>query len=302
MPTYREYSARLDSMGGMRRVTSTMKMVAASHLHRAQAELKRAGPYGLALAALLRNLQPDQEERAANRLLAGAARADGALLVVVTSDRGLCGACNANVQRAARRWTGETRARFRSLRAVFVGRKGRLALQRDIEARGETRPMPAHPSLAEALALARTVTAAFRKGHYDEVYLAHNLFVSPFVSHAHVDRLLPVAWPPPDEAAGRPAPALKDATRLPSGPAPLFEPDRARLLEQALLRWIEFRVFEALLHSVAAEHAARVIAMENATTNLRRLEAELTQLRNRARQASITNELAEIVGGAEALA
>jgi len=288
MPTYREYSAQLASMGGMRRVTSTMKMVAASHLRRAQTELKKSDAYGRELAALL--LDAEQPQLRTHRLLTEPKQAHNGLLIVVTSNRGLCGAYNANVVRTARRWIEAERGRFRILRAVFLGRKGHLALRRDIEMRGsDPWPMAAHPSPAEALQIGRPVSQDFLEGRYDEVHLIGNRFVSAALSRVQVERLLPVHLPP------RPAGARAAAT-------PLREPDSDHLLEQILLQWFDYRIFEAMQHSVTGEHAARVLAMENASNNLRRLESELTLLRNRARQASITKELAEIVGGAEALA
>ena len=288
MPTYREYSAQLTSMGGMRRVTSTMKMVAASHLFRAQADLKKSMPYGRELANLLLDMQ--QPEQRNHRLLAEPTQAHNGLLVVVTSNRGLCGAFNANVIRAARRWTDTEWQRFRILRAAYLGRKGHVGLRKDIEMRGnEPFPMPAHPASAEALLIANRIGQDFLEGRYDEVHLVFNRFVSPMVSRTEIDRILPVRLPPRPAGTRRVAPQIR-------------EPDSDLLLEQILQQWLVYRVFEAMLHSVACEHAARVVAMENATTNLRRLESELTLLRNRARQAAITKELAEIVGGAEALA
>ena len=287
MPSYREYGVRLASMGGMRRVTSTMKMVAASHLFRAQAELKRSQAYGRKLASLLQDMQPPQVR--GHRLLAEPAQTLNGLLIVVTSNRGLCGAYNANVTRAAKRWIETARPRFKILRGTFLGRKGHLLLRRDIETRGEPLGMAAHPSPAEALRLGRPISRAFCEGRYDEVYLAYNRFVSPMVSKTEVQRVLPISIP-----------AMAPGTR--PNPPEIREPDSDALLDEILLQWFDFCLFEAMQHSVAGEHAARVVAMENATTNLRRLESELTLLRNRARQASITKELAEIVGGAEALA
>ncbi|MEI8243195.1 MAG: ATP synthase F1 subunit gamma [bacterium] len=287
MPTYREYTARLASMGGMRRVTSTMKMVAASHLHRAQSDLKKSEAYGRELASLLLDIQQPEHRR--HRLMAEPVQAQNGLLIVVTSNRGLCGAFNANVIRAARRWTDTERKRFRILRAAFLGRKGHLGLRKDIEMRGtEPFPMTAHPTATEAMQIASRIGQDFLEGRYDEVHLVFNRFISPMVSRTEVERILPVRLPP------RPAGSRPAASQI-------LDPDSDRLLEQILKQWQIFRIYEAMLHSVTGEHAARVVAMENATSNLRRMESELTLLRNRARQAAITKELAEIVGGAEAL-
>ena len=288
MPTYREYNARLASMGGMRRVTSTMKMVAASHLHRAQTDMKKATPYGQALANLL--LDVHQPEFLRHRLMAEPVQSRNALLIVVSSNRGLCGAFNSNVIRAAKRWADAERSRFSSLQGTFIGRKAQVGLRKDLEMRG-TQPftMTAHPTSNEAVQISQEINLDFMEGRYDEVHLVFNRFVSPMVSKTEVERLLPI--------------------RLPARPAghrtaldPIREPDGDRLEEQIIQQWVVYRIFEAMLHSVSCEHAARVVAMENATSNLRQLELEITLLRNRARQASITKELAEIVGGAEALA
>ena len=288
MPTYREYNARLASMGGMRRVTSTMKMVAASHLFRAQADMKKADAYGRELASLL--LDVHEPEFLRHRLMAEPAQTHNGLLIVVTSNRGLCGAFNSNVIRASKRWTETERKRFRILRGAYIGRKGQVGLRKDLEMRGDDPfPMTAHPSSTEALRIARQITQDFMESRYDEVHLVFNRFVSPMVSHTELDRILPVRLP------ARPK-GFRGAT------SPIREPNSERLQEQILQQWVVYRIFEAMLQSVACEHAARVVAMENATTNLRQLESELTLLRNRARQASITKELAEIVGGAEALA
>jgi F-type H+-transporting ATPase subunit gamma len=274
-------------MGGMRRVTSTMKMVAASHLHRAQSDLKKSEAYGRELAGLLLDIQQPEHRR--HRLMAEPVQAQNGLLVVVTSNRGLCGAFNANVIRAARRWTDTERTRFRILRAAFLGRKGHLGLRKEIEMRGtEPFSMTAHPTAAEAMQIASRIGQDFMEGRYDEVHLVFNRFISPMVSRTEVERILPVRLPP------RPAGSRPAAPQI-------LEPGSDRLLEQILQQWQIFRLYEAMLHSVTGEHAARVVAMENATSNLRRMESELTLLRNRARQAAITKELAEIVGGAEAL-
>lgn len=288
MPTYREYNTRLASMGGMRRVTSTMKMVAASHLHRALADLKKSEPYGHELANLL--LDAHQPEFLRHRLMAEPAPTPNGLLIVVSSNRGLCGAFNANIIRTARRWHDAERKRFRILRAAFLGRKGQVGLRKEIEMRGsEPLPMSAHPSSTEALQIATSVSQDFMEGRYDEVHLVFNRFVNPMVSRTELDRILPVRLPSRPTGRRSVTPQLR-------------EPDDDRLQAQLLQQWVVFRIYEAMLQSVACEHAARVVAMENATTNLRRLESELTLLRNRARQAAITKELAEIVGGAEALA
>lgn len=284
MSGYREYSHRLAGLKTMRRVTSTMKMVAASHLHRAQTDLNRSRFYGEAIRDLLGRLPCHDPEL--SRALRSGGQARNGLLVVLTSNRGLCGSFNAGIQRAVRAWLAEHRSRYAILRVMFVGRKGFQMLHRDVEMRGDLEELPGRPTAADAVRLGRAISRAFLDGRYDEVLVAGNRFVSPLVYEPKIECILPVE-PPKRTEVGR---------------VPECEPDDSRLARQVLLQWIDFRLYDALLHSAASEHGARMTAMENATSNLQRLEEEYTLLRNRARQAAITKELSEIVGGAEALA
>ncbi|MDD5706998.1 MAG: F0F1 ATP synthase subunit gamma [Kiritimatiellae bacterium] len=285
MAGYRDFGIRLAAMGGMRRITTTMKLVSAAHLHRAQVALHAAEPYARALhatAVLLR-----RPAFAGHRLVAPAGQPDRVLLLVLSSNRGLCGAFNLNLARAVRRWLAKMRGQTNVLRASFYGRKGYNLLQHDVESHSAPQPMSDHPGVEDAGRILRACARDFLDGRFAEVYLSGNDYRSSAVQVPVVRRLLPLTLPTESDA---------------DEPPELLEPGAQAVFERAALMWAELQLVTALLHSSAGEHAARVLAMENASSNLRSLESELTLLRNRARQAAITTELGEVVGGAEALA
>lgn len=291
MANFREYSARLTAMSGMRRVTATMKMVAASHLHRAQSELKLPVPFAEALWSLVPVAR--REVFASHRInLAPPERDSRILLLVISANRGLCGAFNSAVIRETRRWAAEQReTRGARIDAIYAGQKGYAALWRDIPSIMKVAVASAHPQAKETMALSKYAVDAFLSDRVDEVWLIGNRFVNSMSFEPRLYRLFPYQELP---KIGRPE---KEPTEVPR----LIEPDDTRMLEAIARQWVHLGVYYALLHSVASEHAARVMAMENATVNLRRMEKDLLLLRNRARQAAITNELTEIVSGAESL-
>jgi len=322
MANFREYSTRLASMSGIRRVTATMKMVAASHLHRAQAELRQPEPF----AEILRGLQPIVYglNAARHRVCAAPPVQDSRiLLVVITSHRGFCGAFNNSVIREARRWANEqTEKRGAQLEALYAGQKGYAALKAEITPYMTPLTVAAHPSSQETVALSSFTMDAFMAGRYDEVWVVSNRFVNTLTQETKVERLLPFEKGTVDKKGKLPEEGLeKDlAYRCSTGILPVFhgrdahatrgfaraskviiEPSDDRMITALARQWVHLELYTRLLHSAAGEHAARVMAMENATINLRRMESDLILLRNRARQAAITNELTEIVSGAESL-
>jgi F-type H+-transporting ATPase subunit gamma len=291
MANFREYSTRLASMGGMRRVTATMKMVAASHLHRAQIELHLPEPF----AAALWNLVPVVKQAAFEKhrvCVPPPEKGSRVLLVVLTSNRGLCGAFNNSVVREVRRWVREQVAmRGVQVQAIYAGQKGYTALWREISPCMKAVDVTAHPHAKETAEISRHAMDAFLARQYDEVWIAGNRFVSAMTHETQIQRLLPY----------QARPQIARPEKIPAVPPDLIEPNDNRMLEAITRQWVHLGVYFALLNSVASEHAARVMAMENATVNLRRIEKDLILMRNRARQAAITNELTEIVSGADAL-
>ncbi|MGI6494986.1 MAG: ATP synthase F1 subunit gamma [Kiritimatiellia bacterium] len=287
MATFREYSARLASMSSIRRVTATMKMVAASHLLRAQTELHHPEPF----AEVLRGLLPVMRNlHVARHRVCAAPPAQGSriLLVVITSHRGFCGAFNSSVIREARQWAHEQAGkRGAQLEALYAGQKGHAALKAELAPCMTPPTLSAHPSSQETVALTNFTMDAFMAGRYDEVWVAGNRFVSTLVQETTIKRLLPLE---------------KDRVFQAGKPQKMIlEPADGRLITALARQWLHLELYTCLLHGAAGEQAARVMAMENATINLSRMEKELTLLRNRARQAAITNELTEIVSGAESL-
>lgn len=291
MANFREYSARLVSMSGMRRVTATMKMVAASHLHRAQTELRLPEPFAAALWALVPTVRlTDFSEH--RIFLPPPEKNSRILLLVMSSNRGLCGAFNNTIVREVRRWAHEqVRTRSSRIETIYIGQKGHLLLRRELPPCMKPVSVTAHPHAKETMDLSRFAMDSFLSRQYDEVWVAGNRFVNSMTHAPEIRRLLPY-----HELfkIGRPE-VIPDV-----GPN-IIEPRDSRMFEAISRQWVHLGVYYALLNSVASEHAARVMAMENATMNLRRMEKELVLLRNRARQAAITNELTEIVSGAESL-
>lgn len=287
MANFREYSTRLASMSGMRRVTATMKMVAASHLHRAQTELHHPEPFAEILDGLLPAIR--RLNIARHRVCVAPPVQDShILLVVVTSHRGFCGAFNNSVIREARQWAfDQAEKRGAQLEALYVGQKGYAALKAEITPYMTPLTVAAYPSSQETIALSSFAMDAFMAGRYDEVWIVSNRFVNTLTQETKIRRLLP----------------LEKGTFVKKGRPPkvIIEPSDDRMITALARQWVHLELYTCLLHSAAGEHAARVMAMENATINLRRMESELILLRNRARQAAITNELTEIVSGAESL-
>jgi F-type H+-transporting ATPase subunit gamma len=290
MANFREYSAKLASMSGMRRVTSTMKMVAASHLHRAQTELRLPKPFVEQLRDLSRLMR--LEEFSKHRLcLPPPGRNPRVLLLVMCSDRGLCGAFNSTVIRKVREWfKTQTETRNAAVEAVYAGHKGYAALWREISPCMKALDMSAHPHIGETSPISTFAMKGFMEKRYDEVWLAGNHFVNTLTHETTVRRLLPYDLSKLEK--------IEESRQAVSF---LIEPLDNRLLEALLRLWLHYSVYYAQLNRAASEQASRVMAMENATINLRRMEKDLILLRNRARQAAITNELTEIVSGAESL-
>jgi len=275
---------RIRSVRSTEQITKAMKMVAAARFRRAQARLLEARPYGHALETVLSSLASRVQGYRHPLLVERPER--NVTLVVVTSDRGLCGAFNSNVQREAAALFGG--GRWPHVDLVLVGRKAVEFFKH----RGVS-PLAAHPDLPSrvtpetAAELARWLAARFESGETDAIYGLLNRFHSIIQQKVSLVRLLPIARA---QLGGEPSTGY------------IYEPSPATLLDQLLPRYIEFEVLRALLSSQAAEHAARMTAMSAATKNAGEMIDKLTRTYNRVRQASITKELIEIVSGAQALA
>jgi len=285
MPTVKEYNARIARLRSTRKMTKTMKMVAANKLRRAQEALRHAelaGAHLQRLRGMAAAAGGTEGESAESH-----GRAPRALLLVITSDRGLCGGFNHGVHRAALDWIGRREAEGIGVDVSCFGRRGYLFLRHWATFRKQYSGDSARPRYMLVTRIARELADVFRTGRYRGVFVAYNRFRSALSQAPVVEALLP-----PD---GVPAAAGDRA-------AVILAPNPADVEEGLRREAVTLKLFAAFLHSAVGEHGARMTAMDNSTANADRLIDSYTLLRNRARQAAITRELIEIVAGAEALA
>jgi F-type H+-transporting ATPase subunit gamma len=284
MPSLKDLRKRISSVRSTQQITRAMKMVAAARLRRAQEAAERARPYAAKLNEMFAAVVADLEE-GAHPLLArrDEKRVD---VVVITSDRGLCGGYNSNLLRLTERFLREHHDQ-----QVVLSLCGRKSIdyfkRRGVTPLSERMGVMTTPTTEVAAALSQALTERFANEETDAVYLVYNRFQSAVAQIPTVTRLLPVETPE--------APSTGPSIEY------IFEPPRAELLATLLPRYIQAQLMQALLESIASEHGARMTAMENATKNASEMIDRLTLQMNRARQTIITTELMEIVSGAEAL-
>jgi F-type H+-transporting ATPase subunit gamma len=299
MPSLKTIRKRIGSVKSTQKITRAMKMVAGARLARAQSRILAMRPYAVNLQQVLGAVvaeDPEGENNAAPLHPLLVRRPEKRVLyVVLSSDRGLCGSFNAQVNKASERLWREAEASGTKTSFYVVGRKGRDYLKRrsapvDHEFVGVWDRI----DVAQAREMARTILQPFRKGEVDAIYLVYNMFKSAMSQELLVDPLLPIAQPEIERDLARDGAAgiTRDY---------LFEPDRAALLDRLVPMYLEIAIMRALLESQASELAARMTAMDSATKNAKEMINKLTLQYNRARQAAITKELMEIIGGAEAL-
>jgi len=296
MPSLKSIRRRITSVKSTQKITRAMKMVAAARLNRAQLRIKALRPYAVKTAEVLRSLagRAGGDEEGAHQLLAQRP-VKRVLLLVLTSDRGLAGAFNSSIQRAAERKIAELRGEGFEVLLGAIGRKGRDYLKRrGLEARHDWSGM-GEPTAELAAEIARTVSREFVEGEVDRVIVLFNEFKSAMTQKVTFLPLLPI------ETAAEPAPAASAPASGKNMSDYIYEPSQAALLDRLLPMYVEVSVFRAMLDSSASEHGARMTAMDSATNNAKKMIGALTLEYNRARQAAITKELMEIIGGAEAI-
>ncbi|PYT23363.1 MAG: ATP synthase F1 subunit gamma [Acidobacteria bacterium] len=285
MPSLIDIRRRIRSVRNTQQITKAMKMVSAAKLRRAQDRVIAARPYATLLRKVLSNLAVAVavEQAASNPLLARRAERR-ILLLLFTSDKGLAGAFNSNLIKAAQKFMGEHRD-SESLELEIIGRKGRdFFRKRGAHIVGEHIGVLANPRCENAAAIARKVIERFRADEIDAVYLLNNEFKSMVSQRLAVSRLLPVEIPAQVEAVDY-----------------ILEQPPNEMLESMLPRFVEIEVYRSMLETGATELAARMMAMDAATTNAGEMISTLTLNMNRVRQASITKEIIEVVSGALAL-
>ena len=285
MPSLKAIRRRIGSVKSTQKITKAMKMVAAAKLRRAQMAIVEARPYAGQLLSLLSELaarvggdapHPLLERRPERRVM----------LVVMSSDRGLCGAFNSGLLRRAEREVAEWKRRDVEARIVVIGRKGRDYLaRRKYDIKDEFLAIQQGLNFGKAIEIANGIMHDYTEGSFDAVYLLYNEFRSAISQRVCVERLLPI----------EPLAEIANPVDF------LYEPGRDELLAYVLPKYVTSQVWRSLLESVASELGARMSAMDSATTNAGEVINKLSLSYNRARQASITKELMEIVSGAEAL-
>lgn len=285
MPSLKDIRKRISSVKNTQKITKAMKMVSAAKLRRAQDAAIAARPYAEKLSGLLENVA-GRVGAAAHPLLQARDEVKSIHLVLVTADRGLCGGYNANLIRKAANFIELKGAD--KIKLTCVGRRGYdYFKKRPVEIVGEHINLFGGPGLPLAQALAEQLRNEYAGGKSDAVYVVYNQFRSALVQEPTVEQLLPLV--PPEQAA--------DAVSTEY----IYEPDAATLLGRLLNQYVTVLVQRAFLEALASEHGARMTAMDSATNNAADMIDRLTLDMNRARQAGITKELMEIVGGAEAL-
>ncbi|HZK89642.1 MAG TPA: F0F1 ATP synthase subunit gamma [Stellaceae bacterium] len=294
MPSLKDLRNRIRSVRSTQKITSAMKMVAASRLRRAQEQAEAARPYAERMERVLASLAARMSGLSGGPpLLTGTGGDQTHLLVVATSDRGLAGGFNATILREARRQIRTLTGAGKTVKILTVGRKGRDGLRRDYARLihdSLTEIGRRRLSFDEARDIAQRILTLFEAGEFDTCSIVFNRFRSAITQIITVQQLIPFAQP---AAAAAPAPA--------GGAIYEFEPDEEEILAELLPRNLAVQVYTALLENAASEQGARMTAMDNATRNAGDMIDRLTMNYNRTRQAVITKELIEIISGAEAL-
>jgi F-type H+-transporting ATPase subunit gamma len=290
MASLKELKGRINSVKSTQKITKAKQMVAAAKLRKAQAAAEAGRPYAERLNAVMASLASGVVGRdGAPKLLAGTGSAQRHLLVVVNTDKGLCGGLNSNLVKAAKVKAAELVAAGKDVRFYLVGKKGRAPIKREypdrIAQQFDTADVR-NPGYAEAEAIAAELIEMFDAGKFDVAHLVYPVFKSALAQDPVVEQLIPV-----------PAPARTEA----SAAAVEYEPDEEEILAELLPRYVKTQLFTALLEREASEQGASMTAMDNATRNAGELINKLTIQYNRSRQAAITTELIEIIAGAEAL-
>ncbi|MDP9034654.1 MAG: ATP synthase F1 subunit gamma [Myxococcota bacterium] len=297
MPSLKTIRNRITSTKATQKITRAMKMVAGARLTRAQQRIVSMRPYALKTAEVLRSVagtlvETQSPDEPVHPLLAQRPE-KRTLLVVVSSDRGLCGALNTNINKSAERAWHEKATKGVDVAFVTLGRKGRehFARRRAPMSKDFARVYDGL-DLSKARGIARWLVPRFERGEFDSVYVVFSEFKSAITQRVVVERLLPVGEPRASGTGERENVAPTDI---------LYEPNRGALLDRLVPMYVEISLYRALLETQASFFGAQMTAMDAATRNATDLIASLTLQYNRARQAAITKELMEIIGGAEAL-
>ncbi|UWQ50726.1 F0F1 ATP synthase subunit gamma [Leisingera caerulea] len=291
MPSLKDLKNRIESVKSTRKITKAMQMVAAAKLRRAQEAAEDSRPYTKRFNAVMAGLAASVGgSDSAPKLLRGTGSDQVQLLIVMTAERGLCGGFNSNIAKLARQKAAELKAAGKTVKILTVGKKGRDALKRDL---GDD--FVGHVDLSEvkrigyanAQAIAKDILTRFDAGEFDVATIFYSEFVNVVTQIPTAQQIIPASF---EAEEGESSGAVYD-----------YEPGEERILADLLPRGVATQIFSGLLENGASEQGARMSAMDNATRNAGEMIDKLTIEFNRSRQAVITNELIEIISGAEAL-
>lgn len=290
MPSLKDIRASIQSTKNTQQITSALKLVSASKLKRAQNNIVNLRPYAQGIKQLIYDLAAS--ERATHKFLEKRPNPKNLLLVVVSSDRGLCGAFNSNISKYAAQYLKENKGLYEKVDLIFVGKKAREYFsRRNIPAKELITDLAREISYDMAADIATKVLAQYASGEYDEIRIIYNEFRSAISQVVQNEKLVPI-----DAEEG-----VNHADSIRFSKDMIIEPAPEVMIDQLVQKYFAVDVYRCLSESVAAEHGARMSAMENATKNAGEMIRGMTLTYNKLRQASITSELIEITTGAEAL-
>ena len=290
MANLKDIRQRISSVKNTQQITRAMKMVSAAKLRRAQENIQHMRPYAQSILSVIADVAATH--RISHPLLSQSSESKRILLVVINSDRGLCGAFNNSVNRYVENWHNKSKGKYDQLDYIFIGKRVADYFKReDLNAVDVMLNLAKDISYVKAAQVAEKLMKAYTGGQYDEIRFIYNEFKSAISQNLVTETLLPV-----DVSQSTFAEAEHQfATDL------IFEPQPEAIIDELLHKHFAVQVYRCMSESVAAEHAARMTAMENATNNAKDMISKLTLTYNKLRQAAITTELIEITSGAEAL-
>ncbi|MEC9134846.1 MAG: ATP synthase F1 subunit gamma [Bacteroidota bacterium] len=285
MANLKEIRNRIASVSSTMQITSAMKMVSAAKLKKAQDAITAMRPYANKLTELIQNLSGSPNDEGQNPFTAQRPE-EKILIISITSNRGLCGAFNSNIIKETLRLSKEDYA-GKTVEIMGVGKKGADILSKTLPIKSRHDAIYDNLSFSNVAEVALLAMDAFAEGHYDKVLLVYNQFKNAATQVVTTEQFLPIV-------------AEKDITQS-STPDYIYEPNQSAIINELLPKSLKIQFFKAVRDSFASEHGARMTAMHKATDNATELRDQLKLTYNKARQAAITNEILEIVGGAEAL-
>jgi F-type H+-transporting ATPase subunit gamma len=298
MANQKEIRVKIASTKKTMKITSAMKLVAAAKVNKMQKTLVQARPYAAKIKEIFTNLEASLSEDQKNSipLLATRNKEEAILLVIISSDRGLCGAYNTNIIKATAKRIDELQAQAKKVKLITVGRKAKTAFNRDsyanrgVEVLESFLNLSSLPNSSEASLIAEKAMEAFLSNEADKVEIVSTKFISLVASSVQLSNYLPIEKP-----------RLEENSKFTADPDVLLEPSATAIVDTLLPMYTQNLIYQALLESTTSELAARMTAMSNATKNAKEFINKLVLAYNKARQAGITQEISEIVGGAAAL-